>query len=255
MPDLSKALQTATEAARLAGEFQRSAFADDHEADYKGPGDPVSEIDLESERRILNHITDVYPSHAILSEERGEVGQREVRWIVDPLDGTSNYLRGLPDFCVSIALEVEGALRLGVVYRPMSDDVYAASLSGDSPPDGVPLTASGTTNPESALVSIPYSSSRADRDDVWTTHRALGSTIEGIRSTGSGALDLAYVAAGYTDAACGFNQSLWDRAAGEVLVEAASGRLTDHEGGANPGGDFLASNGRIHDALLESVPS
>ncbi|NIB99268.1 inositol monophosphatase family protein [Halobacterium sp. R2-5] len=254
MIDLHEALETAAEAARLAGDFQRSAFTEDHDTDYKGPGDPVSEVDLESERRILKHLTDAYPSHGILSEEDGGVGNQDVRWVVDPLDGTSNYLRGLPDFCVSIALEVEGTLRAGVVYRPMSDDMYAATLSGDSTTASVALEPAETTDPESALVSLPYSSSRAGRDDVWAVHRAFGSTVEGIRSTGSGALDLAHVAAGHTDAACGFNQSLWDRAAGEVLVEAAGGTLTDHTGGENHDGDFLASNGHLHGTLVDCIP-
>ncbi|PSP88143.1 inositol monophosphatase [Halobacteriales archaeon QS_4_69_34] len=250
---MAEYLEAATEAARLAGTHQREQFGTLHGHEYKSPGDPVSAVDHESERLIIEHLTARFPGCAILSEERGGVGDGEERWIVDPLDGTSNYVRGHPAFSVSIALEIAGELRVGVVYVPMRDDLYAVSRDSEGFDDGPAIGVSETDRLDSALVAIPYSSSGTDRDDLWATHRTLGSAVEGLRSTGSGALDLAYLAAGITDAACGFGQSRWDRAAGLVLVEAAGGQVTDHEGRADHDGDFVASNGLLHGDVLDDI--
>lgn len=246
-------LDTAIQAARRAGEYQRNNYTEPQQYQYKSEGDPVSEIDRESESRIIEFITDRHPSHAILSEETGAVGNSSHRWIVDPLDGTSNYVRGLPDFAVSIALEVDGTLQIGVVYRPLTDDLYAAARDGTTPDDGIALSTSATDRPESSLAAISYSSSRTDRGAVWETHRRVGSEVEGIRSSGSGALDLAYLAAGKIDAVCGFDQSRWDSAAGLLLIEAAGGSVTHGVVGRESDGDFVASNGQLHSNFIKYV--
>lgn len=246
-------LDTAIQAARRAGEYQRDNYNDPLQYQYKSEGDPVSEIDRESENRIIEFITDRHPSHSILSEETGAVGNSSHRWIVDPLDGTSNYVRGLPDFAVSIALEVDGILQIGVVYRPLTDDLYAAARDGTTPDDGIVLSTSATDRPESSLAAISYSSSRSDRKAVWETHRRVGSEVEGIRSSGSGALDLAYLAAGKIDAVCGFDQSRWDSAAGLLLIEAADGSVTHGVVGCKSDGDFVASNGQLHSNFIKYV--
>jgi len=142
------------------------------------------------------------------------MGDHETKWIVDPLDGTSNYLRGLPDFTVSIGLSVGGETELGVVYRPVSDELFAASKRSEPPDEAVTLGVSDRDAIEEALVAIPYSSRNKDRDRVWETHRYFGSQVEGLRSTGSGALDLANLASGVTDIVYAFDQSEWDRTAG-----------------------------------------
>ena len=248
---MKELLETAAEAARLAGRYQRDRFEEGVEWSYKAPGDPVSEIDRESERLIADRIADRYPDHALLSEERGESGDAPERWIVDPLDGTSNYVRGRTDFCVSIALEIDGRVRLGAVYRPMSDDLHAATVEGMTIGDGE-IETSDVDDLGSALVALPYSSSCREREAVWDAHRTFGQTSEKLRSA-SGALDLAHVAAGKVDVACGFEQSAWDRAAGLALVEAGGGRVTDHAGRPNPEEDFVASNGPLHDAALDAL--
>lgn len=245
--------ETGVETARLAGDYLRSQFRTRHSHTYKSPGDPVSEIDHNAERLIVEHLQSTYPNDAVLSEERGAIGDGSKRWIVDPLDGTSNYLRGIPDFAISIAFEVDDEPRFGIVYRPASDDMYAAARTAEFDA-GVSLGVSDTESLDRALVSIPYASAQSDRDAVWETHRVLGSNVEGLRSSGSGALDLAYVASGITDATCGFNQSEWDRSAGLFLVEAVGGRVTNHRGQECANGDFVASNGRVHDELLDAVP-
>lgn len=285
---MDKRLWIAIEAARKAGEYQRRSFGDVDEYEYKRPGDPISVVDKRSEELIVKTITDAFPDHAIHSEESGMVGSGDPTWVVDPLDGTSNYLRGLPYFSVSIALESDGRVELGVIYRPMSDELFAASDGAsvedtasrhsnvDVPPAGtqptatddnsheaagpddapssqaatVPISVSDTNSIKSALIAIPYSSSNKSHEQIWDTHRALGSTIEGIRSTGSGALDLALVAAGRVDAAVGFNQQWWDCAAGLYLIEAGRGTVTGHSGEEPADGTFLASNETLHEDVL-----
>jgi len=250
-------LDVAAAAARYAGAYQREQFGtiDDHE--YKSPGDPVSDVDYGSEKRILNQLTTAFPEHAVLSEESGLVGTDDANpthcWIVDPLDGTSNFLRESPEFAVSIALEVEDDLEVGVVYQPMVDTLFATSLNDATAADvgGVPLGIAPTEQLASALIAIPYSSSRLQRDAVWTAHRELGSRVEVLRSSGSGALDLAYLAAGRIDAVVGFNQSRWDCAAGLILAETAGATITDFTGGPDYDEDFVATNGDLHSPIVD----
>lgn len=244
-------LSVAVEAAKIAGEYQRRRFREISEHDYKSPGNPVSEMDHRSETLILEHLSSSFPNHAILSEESGRTGEHEAKWIVDPLDGTSNYLRGLPDFTVSIGLSIGGETELGVVYRPISDDLFAASKRSDPPDEAVTLGVSDRDATEAALVAVPYSSQHKDRDRVWETHRYFGSRAEGIRSSGSGALDLANLASGVTDLVYAFDQSEWDRTAGLFLVEAAGGVVTGHDGGVASDGDFIASNGALHQRAVD----
>lgn len=253
---MSEYLRVAAEAARLAGEYQRDRFGTTADHEYKSPGDPVSEVDHESERRIVDRILAAFPDHAVLCEERGLVGSEEGEdtWIVDPLDGTSNFLRDDPDFAVSIALECENVLRAGVVYRPMSDTLYAASRDGPGGVDGTDIGVSPVDRLEQSFVALPYSPERADRDDIWTTYRALGERVEGIRTSGASALDLAYLATGRIDAVVGFDHRRWDCAAGVLLVDVAGGRVVDDTDGPDNTGDFAATNGHLHEAVLSQVP-
>jgi len=248
---MSEYLPVAIEAAKAAGEYQRDRFGEITEHDYKSPGDPVSEVDHRSEALITERLSSSFPKHAILSEESGMTGNHEATWVVDPLDGTSNYIRGLPDFTVSIALSIDGETAVGVVYRPVSDDLFAASKRSEPPDEAVSLGVSERDVVEEALVAVPYSSQHKDRDRVWETHRHFGSRAEGIRSSGSGALDLANLARGVTDVVYAFDQSEWDRTAGRFLVETAGGVVTGHDGDATSGGDFVASNGRLHETATD----
>jgi len=181
------------------------------------------------------------------------MGDHETKWIVDPLDGTSNYLRGLPDFTVSIGLSVGGETELGVVYRPVSDELFAASKRSEPPDEAVTLGVSDRDAIEEALVAIPYSSRNKDRDRVWETHRYFGSQVEGLRSTGSGALDLANLASGVTDIVYAFDQSEVGSYRRPVLVEIADGVVTGHDGGATSTGDFVASNEKLHESHRPQV--
>jgi len=248
---MSECLSVAIEAAKIAGEYQRSQFEEITEHDYKSPGNPVSEVDHRSEALIVERLSSSFPDHTILSEESGMMGDHETKWIVDPLDGTSNYLRGLPDFTVSIGLSVEGETEVGVVYRPVSDELFAASKRSEPPDEAVTLGVSDRDAIEEALVAIPYSSRNKDRDRVWETHRYFGSQVEGIRSSGSGALDLANLASGVTDIVYAFDQSEWDRTAGRFLVEMADGVVTGHDGDATSTGDFVASNEKLHERATD----
>ena len=221
--------------------------------DGQRPIEGESAIDRESESLIVERLREAYPDHRVLTEEAGRIDGGGARWIVDPLDGTANYLRGLPAFAVSIAFERDGQVEAGVVYHPPRDELYAATRDGWVPEEAVSLGVSAVTDTERAFVSVPYASDSLDRPALWDSQRRIARQVAGVRSTGAGALDLATVAAGRTDAACGFDQHEWDRAAGLLLVAAAGGRVTDHCGGRPVGGDFLASNGHVHDALLDAL--
>jgi myo-inositol-1(or 4)-monophosphatase len=239
-------LSVAIEAAKIAGEYQTDRFGEVTEHDYKSPGNPVSEVDRRSETLIAERISSSFPDHAILSEESGMAGDHEITWVVDPLDGTSNYLRGLPQFTVSIGMSVGGKTELGVVYQPIGDRLFAASDRSQEPDEAVALGVSDRNSIDHSLVAIPYSSRNKNRDRVWETHRYLGGRAEGIRSSGSGALDLANLASGVTDIVYAFDQSQWDRTAGRFLIEAAGGIVTGHSGETAPSGDFIASNEELH---------
>lgn len=252
---MSGHLQVAVTAAQLAGQYQREQLDTISHHEYKSRGDPVSEVDLESERIILDHLSSEFPDYAILSEEAGAIGNSDKRWIVDPLDGTSNYIRNHPDFSVSIALELSGQLDTGVIYRPASDALFVATRNNGTDGCGRTLGVSDTDALANALVALPYSSSCKRREDIWSTHRSVGAKTEGMRLTGSGALDLAYLASGTFDAVYGFEQSLWDRAAGLLLVEMAGGQITDHRGRDDYAADFVASNGELHQDIMDVTRS
>lgn len=244
---MSGHLQTAIEAARAAGDRQLEQFRDEG-ISYE-PADGAS-IDRESERLIVARLTDAYPDHAVVTEERGTVREGTDRWIVDPLDGTANYVRGLTAFAVSIAFERDGRTEAGVVYHPPSGTAYAGSRT-DTPTEA--LGVSTTDRLDRGLVAVPYASASVDRDALWGAQRRIAARAAGVRSSGAGALDLARVAVGRTDAACGFDQHEWDRAAGLLLVELAGGRVTAHDGRGEPTGDYLASNGRLHETTAATL--
>lgn len=259
---MAEFLRVAADAARRAGEYQREQFGSPVDFEYKSPSDPVSEVDRESDRRIEDRLLTAFPDHAVRSEERGRIGDDGAThtWIVDPLDGSANFLHGDPDFAVSIALAADDTVVAGVVYRPMSDTLYAAARTDDAvvaDVEGLENEAVGVSDRsrlQTAHVALPYPPSGARRDDVWATHRALGGAGAGIRTSGAAALDLSSLAAGRLDAVVGFDHRRWDVAAGLLLVELAGGRTVDRTDGHDEGGDFLATNGDLHAAVVSRLP-
>jgi len=254
-PMSADARGTAVEAARAAGALLRRHLGGRRRVQIKGaPSDVVTEMDRRAEALIVGRLRARFPDHAILAEERGVVaGAGRHRWIVDPLDGTTNYARGLPIFGVSIALAVDGVVTLGVVYDPMREECFVAERGRGATLDGRRLSVSATRRLDAALVAtgLEYSIGWT-RSTNLAEHVALLARCRSVRELGSAVLCLAAVAAGRLDAFWELELGAWDVAAGGLLVAEAGGRLTDPAGGpldlAAPA--VVASNGRIHRRLL-----
>jgi myo-inositol-1(or 4)-monophosphatase len=250
---LNFAIQTAREAGRLLAEKFGRAL----QIKSKGEIDLVTESDLASERLIVERIQSYYPRHAILTEESGEVvavGNRnaEYKWIIDPLDGTTNYAHGYPVFCVSIALEHEGRVALGVVYDPMRDELFAAERGEGATLNGRRIRVSDTAEIGSALLCTGFPYDVRERGDFARHFRQFIMHAQSVRRDGAAALDLANVASGRFDGFYEEGLRPWDVAAGVLLVEEAGGRVTHYDGARfSIYQQFIAaSNGLIHDSML-----
>jgi myo-inositol-1(or 4)-monophosphatase len=251
---LNGELEAALGAARAAGEVLRDGFGLRRQVRYKGEVDLVTEMDERAEEVIREALLGAYPSYGMLAEEGGELpGEEEARWIVDPLDGTTNYAHGLPVFAVSIALERVGEVVLGVVHDPMREETFVAERGEGANLNGEPISVSETDELVRALVvtGFPY-----DRDEVPAALDLFGRfsmLAQGMRRLGSAALDLCYVAAGRLDAYYEHGIHAWDVAAGNLILEEAGGTITDYRGGPfeMKEGELVASNGQLHPSLVE----
>ena len=251
---LNFAIQTAREAGKiLADKFGRSL-----QVSNKGDIDLVTEADIAAERLIVELIRSHHPRHAILTEESGDVvslgdAGSEYKWIIDPLDGTTNYAHGYSVFCVSIALEQEGRVVVGVVYDPTRDELFAAERGQGATLNGRGLRVSETAELNGALLCTGFPYDVRDRGDFARHFRNFIMRAQSVRRDGAAALDLAYVAAGRFDAFYEEGLRPWDVAAGVLLVEEAGGRVTHYDGSPfriyTP--PIAASNGLIHEAMLE----
>ncbi len=249
-----------TAAARLAGailmrHFKGSARAS-LEITLKGRADFVSSADLASERCLREALLGAYPAHGFFGEEKAATGVgAPARFIVDPLDGTTNYLHGIPHFAVSIALETGGELVAGVVYDPAKDEMFTAERGKGAWLGTEPLHVSSEADLGNAVIGtgIPHGN-RPERHDRYLA--SLGRVMKeaaGVRRFAAAALDLAYVAAGRLDVFFEEGLSPWDVAAGALLVREAGGRATDPAGSGDvvSSGNIVASNGHVHARMLE----
>jgi myo-inositol-1(or 4)-monophosphatase len=248
-------LNFAIRVAKDAGRLLRDRVGTRIDVDHKGSINLVTDVDLASERLIREAISTYYPRHEILGEEGGlsESGS-EYRWIVDPLDGTTNYAHGYPIFCVSIALECKGEIVLGVVYDPMRDELFTAERGGGAALNNRPIHVSKTAELMQGLLStgFPYDikTSKLTNLDHWAN---FAMNAQALRRDGAAALDLCYVACGRFDGFWELNLSPWDTAAGALIVTEAGGRVTDFSGGpfSNYKPEVVGSNGLIHGSMLE----
>ena len=219
----------------------------------KGPNDLVSQVDHEAERKIIGVVRKAYPSHAILAEESGASGKDEFEWIIDPLDGTMNFLHGFPHFAVSVAVRRRGVLDQGVVFDPVRQELFAASRGAGARVDDRRIRVGRRQSLKGALLGTGFPFKNIDQLDRYLdTLRALTPKSGGIRRAGSAALDLAYVAAGRLDGFWEFGLSPWDFAAGVLLVREAGGLITDAAGGDAlfESGDIVAGNPKVLAGLL-----
>jgi len=228
-----------------------------HDVRYKGEINLVTEADLLSEEFIVGRIRRSFPGHDILAEESPDTTKgASFRWIIDPLDGTTNYAHGFPIFCVSIALEVEGEILLGAVYNPMLKELFLARKGQGASLNGSPIAVSGTTDLAKSLLGtgFPYDL-RESRDNNMNYFRALAMSAQAVRRAGAAALDLAYVAAGRFDGFWELRPMPWDTAAGLLLVTEAGGEVTDISGATygirSP--HILAGNGLINEQMLAVI--
>ena len=224
----------------------------------KGPGDFVSTADLKAERTIKAELKKARPGYAMLFEESGAEPGSDARhrWIVDPLDGTTNFLHGIPHFSISIALERDGEIVAGVIYEPVRDEMYWAEKGLGAYVNDRRLRVSARRQLGESVIGTGMSSAaRHDPGTYMATLRAVISATAGIRRMGSAALDLAYVAAGRFDGFWEFGLSPWDMAAGILLVREAGGYVSDMAGGHDMmvSGDTLAANDHLHLPLAALV--
>lgn len=247
-------LDTAIKAARSAGAIQRERLWGEHHIRFKGEVDLVTEVDRACEDLIVASIRAAHPGHGILAEEgTRDVGTSRHRWIVDPLDGTTNYAHGFPWFCVSIALEIDGDVMLGVIYQPVMDELFTAVKGEGASVNGRPLRVSDRQPLKQCLLATGFPYDRtAENENNFANFFNFQFAARAIRRAGSAALDLAYVAAGRLDGYWEIKLNPWDVAAGQLLVTEAGGRVTNHAGEPYAIDDhrILASNGFIHDEML-----
>jgi myo-inositol-1(or 4)-monophosphatase len=247
--------RVAVEAARAAGHLLRSELHGRRRIAFKGtPTNLVTEMDARAEALIVERLRAAFPDDAILAEEGGALaGGSARRWLIDPLDGTTNYAHGLPIFSVSIGLAVEGRMALGVAYDPNADDLYVAERGagawlGDQ---RLAVSTTATLNESLLVTGFPYNL-RQTPDNNLAEFTAFTLRVQAVRRMGSAVLYLAHVAAGRVDGYWELRLGPWDVAAGALLVEEAGGRVTNLEGGPLDldAPSVVASNGRIHDEML-----
>lgn len=248
--------------AREAGARLREFFAQGVATEYKGDVDVVTVADRTVEKLIRTRLAEVFPEHGVYGEEGTREGmEREFRWYVDPLDGTTNFAHGFPQFCVSMGLEQrggrikadeDGTLLAGVIYDPLRDELFAAERGRGATLNAKALQVSKTSGLAEALVATGFPSRKRHRSPNIHFYHEFTLRSHGVRRAGSAALDLAYVAAGRLDAFWEFNLNPWDTAAGILLVTEAGGQVSDFSGAAVQlnSREVLASNSLVHNELV-----
>jgi myo-inositol-1(or 4)-monophosphatase len=247
-------LETAVEIAREAGALLSTYFERRVAFELKGEFDLVTEADRASEKIVVERLRSRFPSHAIVAEEgSNHETDSEYRWYIDPLDGTTNFAHGVPLFAVSIGLERAGEGVVGVVYNPVTQELYAAESGSGAFLNGKRIRVSGTRRLLDSLSVTGFPSLKRKNDVNIHFYYQMAMASHGTRRTGTAAQDLAWVAAGRFDLFWEFGLRPWDMAAGTVLVKEAGGRVSDMNGAphaVNTSSHLLADNGLLHDEAL-----
>jgi myo-inositol-1(or 4)-monophosphatase len=253
-------LATAIEAVTRAGEVQLARFGTDLRVDKKGAIDLVTEIDIAIEREFRAMIAERFPDHVVLGEEFESRGDRDATpaycWVFDPVDGTTNYAHGLPIFCSSLALEIDGTIAVGAVYDPTRRELFTAERGQGAWLNGQPLrVSSADTLLDSLLVTGFHYGIQRDPEELVSLFREFITKARAVRRLGSAALDLCYVAAGRFDGYWESKIQPWDVSAGAVIVTEAGGTVTTVNGEPfrSRAGSVLATNGHIHGLMLETI--
>ena len=253
-------LNIAVRSARAAGNVIVRAFEQDDkiEVELKGTNDFVTNIDILAEQTIVDSIQKSYPSHSIIGEECGliEGTDPDFQWIIDPIDGTTNFVKGIPHFAVSIALKVKGKLDQAVIYDPIRGELFTASRGKGAQLNGFRIRVKQSKELTGAILATGFPFKQKQHMNAYLDmFKALFLKTADMRRAGSAALDLAYVAAGRVDGFFEIGLKPWDTAAGELLVIEAGGLVTDFTGGHNHAnsGNIVASSSRLLKEILKDI--
>jgi myo-inositol-1(or 4)-monophosphatase len=252
-------LTIAVKAARRAGSIinRASNDLDKLTVEQKAPNDYVSEVDHAAEAAIIEVLKTAYPQHSILAEESGESKtESDYLWIIDPLDGTTNFLHGFPQYCVSIALSVKGVVSQGVIYDPTRNELFTASKGGGAFLNDRRIRVSKRIHLQDCLIGTGFPTRELQNFDKYLAmFKELTPKCAGIRRPGAAALDLAYVACGRYDGFWEMGLSAWDMAAGALMIKEAGGLVTDFAGNDDylNAGTIVASTPKAFPALLQIV--
>jgi len=252
-------LEVAESAARHAGMFQLNRLGSDFKVSHKGEIDLVTEVDRESEALIVEMLRKSFPDTDIIAEEN-DYGDRksDIAWIIDPIDGTTNFAHRLPWFCVSIGVEVEGEISAAVIYHPCMNEMFTAIRGEGAYLNNKRLSVSGNSTLKNCILAsgFPYDRTWENENNI-ELYSSFTMLTQGVRRFGAAALDLAYVAAGRMDGFWECKLKPWDVAAGKLLVEEAGGRVTNYSGESYSVYDhrIVASNSLIHNDMLEIITS
>jgi myo-inositol-1(or 4)-monophosphatase len=250
-------LPLAVAAAKEAGRIQMLYLGYSHPVEYKGEFNPVTEVDRLCEQAVIKMISDAFPKHNILAEESPfEEKGSPWKWIIDPLDGTINYFHGFPCFCASIGLEVEGEVKLGVVYVPTLNELFHAEKGKGAFLNGEQIVVSRIDRLNRSLLGTGFPYDVHKHADFYLRYfRQFLTKSFAVRRPGSAAIDLSYLAAGRFDGFWEFKLHAWDVAAASLMVTEAGGKVTDFQG--RPfniySGETLASNGLIHEEMIQAM--
>jgi myo-inositol-1(or 4)-monophosphatase len=252
-------LNIAVRAARRAGSIINRAALDGggFEVRAKQRNDFVTKVDHAAEEAILDIVRKAYPDHAVLAEESGDApGRAEYQWIVDPLDGTTNFIHGFPQYCVSIAIRHRGALTHGVIYDPTKNELFTASKGRGAFLNDRRIRVSKCARLDEALVGTGFPFKEVSRIEVYADQlKTMMLTAAGVRRAGAAALDLAYVACGRLDAFWEMGLSAWDMAAGALMIQEAGGLVGDLRGEDRylESGEIACATPKVFPALLEAL--
>jgi len=244
--------------ARQAGQILREGYNKEHQVNFKGVIDLVTEIDHRSEAYLLGEVKRDFADHHIFSEESGVIqGNDEHVWYIDPLDGTVNYAHHIPIFCVSIAYASKGALTLGAVYEPIRDEMFLAERGKGATLNGTPIRVTNVTDLQKSLLvtGFPYNAWDTDQDN-FANFVKFGKLSQGVRRLGSAALDLSYVAAGRFEGFWELALNPWDVAAGGLICEEAGATVTNIKGETDyisPPQSIVATTPGIHQRMLDEL--
>ena len=245
------AIGAAQRGGHILTEYARTGFRVEHKALLN----LVTDADRQSEQAIIETIRSAFPDHRILAEERGKEpgGQSPYLWVIDPLDGTTNFAHGFPAYCVSIGVEYEKQVVLGVVFDPTRQDLFVAEAGRGATLNGIPIHVSRVPKLDASLLVTGFAYDiRETKDNNLDNFCRFSLSAQGIRRMGAAAIDLCYVASGRFDGFWELKLNPWDTAAGSLMVLEAGGKLTDFRGGSFSiyGPQIVASNGLIHDEML-----